>query len=532
VNRGTAKKAQCVLERSELSPGSRALLQSATLRAAGELSEALTVLDISAASPKFRKHIARARRSIFHQQRDNLSLALDGVAFFDAEPHYIDFKYLITIAAAAENAEREDLFSNAVARIVRDSHRVAADEKLSARHLRDFVTAKMSLFDFDGATSFLMKPALARKPAAHRLMNEVNAVRSEVDHYTNDVKAARGHILSRATLGTEALANVSVFLSAAAFRNNVVDYPGFRSDIRFIFGEIVSHLRERRIAYGMRSRIKTHGSIRLDHPYFSYHTISDRDYGCHFKETDRPSLFSFDRSGYAGWSHFSRLSAAQIISSCSASDQLVAEFFEDEKQRVIRGNISKYEQPPPNAVERLSLRYIFVALQLLADAVSQNAFMTPFEMLDEIIGSAQDQGLCVVVKRHPLCSSPEIGTYLCNIKKNPNVIVSSGNIHSLIAGSEAVCVINSGVGSEALLHEKPVYVFGRSDYMSACHVCRAPRDFSNVFVPGKALLSQSDLKQFWWMYRKDYAIDVSDRVSSSIRIREVVDLHLARFELT
>lgn len=531
VNRGIARKAQSILDYGRLSSGNKALLKSAVLRLSGELEEAIIVLKNSTIEPEMKKHVVRARRSIFHQQRDNLSIATDGLAFFGSEPDFIDFKYLITIAAAAENVEREDLFSSALARLVRDINRVEADEKLAVRHMRDLVTAKLSVFDLDGAIRFLEQPLFANTLRAQELLSDLGAIRLEVDSFAADLEKAHRHILMRATGNSPPLQKVSVVLSAAAFRSNVVDYPEFRSDIRFVFGEIIGHLKRRGVAYEVGSRIKTHGKIRLGNPFFSYHTISDNDFGCHFKETDRPSLFSFDTSGYAGWSHFSNLSATEIIMGCDVPARVVSEFFNVEKQRVIGGNISKYNQPPATRVERLPEEYIFVALQLLADAVSQNAFVTPFEMIDEVVETARKAGICVVIKRHPMCNAPEVTAYLSKLKFDPSVVLSTSSIHPLIKGSQAVCVVNSGVGSEALLHEKPVYVFGKADYMAACFICREPGDFATAFVPNKSRLTAAELRQFWWMYRKRYAIDLQDRKASSIRIREAVDRHLARFDI-
>lgn len=531
VNRGYARKAQLILDYGRLSSGNHALLQSAILRVVGRLEEALAALKNSTIEPEMKKHVVRARRSIFHQQRDNLSIATDGLAFFGSEPDYIDFKYLITIAAAAENVEREDLFRSALARIVRDINRVEADEKLAVRHMRDLVTAKLSVFDLDGAIRLLERRLFANNLRARELLSDLRAIRLEVSSFAEDLEKAHRHILMRASGNSSLPRKVSVVLSAAAFRSNVIDYPGFRSDIRFVFGEIISHLRRRGVSYEVGSRIKTHGKISLEQPYFSYHTISDNNFGCHFKETDRPSLFSFDTAGYAGWSNFSELSATEIITACNVPAQVVSEFFDVEKQRVIGGNISKYGQPPATKVERLPEKYIFVALQILADAVSQNAFVTPFEMIDEVIETARKTGICVVIKRHPMCNAPEVTAHLSKLKFDRNVVLSTSSIHPLIRGSQAVCVVNSGVGSEALLHEKPVYVFGKSDYMAACFICRKAGDFATAFVPNKSRLSAVELRQFWWMYRKQYAIDLQDRLASSMDIREAVDRHLARFDI-
>ncbi len=44
--------------------------------------------------------------------------------------------------------------------------------------------------------------------------------------------------------------------------------------------------------------------LNMSAPFFAYHTISDTDFGMHFKETDRPSLFCFDRRGMQAGQNF------------------------------------------------------------------------------------------------------------------------------------------------------------------------------------------------------------------------------------
>ena len=42
--------------------------------------------------------------------------------------------------------------------------------------------------------------------------------------------------------------------------------------------------------------------------------------------------------------------------------------------------------------------------------------------------------------------------------------IDNANIHTLLSHSKAVFTVNSGVGFEAILHQKPVFTFGRADY--------------------------------------------------------------------
>jgi hypothetical protein len=170
-------------------------------------------------------------------------------------------------------------------------------------------------------------------------------------------------------------------------------------------------------------------------------------------------------------------------------------------------------------------RFIFIGLQIIGDAVQSLAFTTPFGMMDEVIEVAKRHDLSVVVKRHPACKSVEIQEYLR--RRGPEIVVATGNIHDIIPASTAVCVVNSGVGSEALPYEKPVYLFGRADYMGACFVCENPGDFARQFSPGKANLPPNELRKFWYYYRNTYACNVLELDHARGWIGRRVRQHLA-----
>ena len=42
--------------------------------------------------------------------------------------------------------------------------------------------------------------------------------------------------------------------------------------------------------------------------------------------------------------------------------------------------------------------------------------------------------------------------------------VDQCSVHDAIKGAKAIYTVNSGVGMEAILHEKPVVVFGQAEY--------------------------------------------------------------------
>ncbi|MNV72495.1 hypothetical protein D3C71_1655910 [compost metagenome] len=76
------------------------------------------------------------------------------------------------------------------------------------------------------------------------------------------------------------------------------------------------------------------------------------------------------------------------------------------------------------------------------------------------------------------------------------------------------------------MHEKPVYVFGRADYMAGCFVCRQPGDFAAQFVAGESSLRPDDLRKFWFLLRNRYAIDLRDKERAAAEIEARVMVHL------
>lgn len=511
VDPGHSRRLQEIRRSPHLSTGAAALLAEAASRLAGDGS--------GASSRDFGE--GQVDQLKYHQR-----LAEDGLTFMRAEPDYIDLTLTLSTALSAEACDREDIFAPVITLLIEQLAKIEKSRSLAREHIGDVVAAKLSLFDLQGALAFLNHPHVVDMAKTRRLTAEVVSLINETEAYSHAVKTANEDILARAAGARIALDKRPVILMpAAAFRKNKIDYPGFRADIRFALSAMLAAFEKNSVAYSVRSRLRTHGFIDLPVPSFSYHTISHGNLGLHFKETDRPSLFSFDSRGYAGWSEFSDMSLEQLRAA-DVDPQAAAAYFEDDKQRVIGGNLSKYRQAAVSEKDELPENFIFVALQLIGDAVSQLAYLSLFEMVEEVVRTAEAKGLSVVIKRHPLCTTPEVSRFLSKLVAEGRVTQVYSSIHAIIPKAVAVCVVNSGVGAEALLHEKPVYVFGRADYMAGCFVCRQSGDFAAQFVAGKSPLSPDELRKFWFLLRKRYAIDLRDRKKAAAEIETRVMEHL------
>ncbi|MFQ5974545.1 MAG: hypothetical protein ACE5Q3_19655, partial [Alphaproteobacteria bacterium] len=144
--------------------------------------------------------------------------------------------------------------------------------------------------------------------------------------------------------------------------------------------------------------------------------------------------------------------------------------FERYVARVVRRNESKYEQRARMKRRELVARgeipdgpYIFFACQRPTDQAIR--FFSPYEVVDVVAGVAEwakRRGLCVVFKAHP--ANAASARPLQEATRGHDVYWSTASVHDLIAHSDAVYVINSGVGFEAILHNKPVVTFGQVEY--------------------------------------------------------------------
>ncbi|MEX2693380.1 capsular polysaccharide export protein, LipB/KpsS family [Rhizobium mongolense] len=505
------------------------VIEAALLHRNGEYEAALSALDYTAKSFPVRIQVAEFKRSLLLEERRHEEFALDGVTRLSHDPDKPLFQFAASVAAAADSAGRNDILRSVIERIARDRDAILNDQKFLSRFAQQAVDASMWLLDLAGAKQVIdalrmsgMEKAAVR--LERRLSLDALAPMSQL------IELAHQDILARVGLGP-AMAETRdavIVIPSAALRSNKIDYPGFRADIRFVLQTIADCLNTMGLDYGVKGQIKLHGVEDLPMPFFSYHTVSRHRNGLHFKETDRPSRFSFDTGGYSGWSEFSRRSLAELpLHEVDAT--AAGRFFQQDQAQTISRNVSKYAQSPLHATQTLPARFVFVALQMMGDSVQDLAYCSPIEMMEEVVTTCERIGYSVVVKRHPLCGSTAIGKYIREKKDAGRIVVATGSIHTIIAQSAAVCVINSGVGAEALLHEKPVYVFGRSDYMAACFVCERRGDFEKQFQPGRTASSAEDLRRFWYLLRNEYAVDLRDTETAKAVIRMRVKQHISDF---
>ncbi len=252
--------------------------------------------------------------------------------------------------------------------------------------------------------------------------------------------------------------------------------------------------------------------------YLSHHTIQTPAFDQlaaqgttvrHFKAADIPDHTVIDPRGFAGWSSLADARMADLDLGTVDAAQVDA-FYQATQTRLIQGNLSKYAQSDG----RLDLPqpYVFVALQTIGDMVQRNAYIPMLDMLALVVARFRDSGTQVVVKRHPKCRSRRVARALHTAAQEPHVTITDGSIHRILSGASAVFTVNSGVGGESLVHDAPLYCFGKADYAAVAHQVRTASDLTRLTTPLRPAVSASERRRFLYYYRNIYQMRHPDQL--------------------
>lgn len=251
--------------------------------------------------------------------------------------------------------------------------------------------------------------------------------------------------------------------------------------------------------------------------YLSHHTVDDaktralREAGTlvrHVKAADLPGRTVFDPLGFSGWSSMAEKTVDDLdlgTIDLARAAQVRAAMRDD----AIGNNTSKYAQAAGFVPEG---PFVFVALQTLGDMVQRKARVPMLEMLRMVIARFEGTGLRVVVKRHPRCRNRQVMRALAQASSAGHVVLSTASIHALMDRAQALFTVNSGVGSEAMLHGLPVYCFGASDYAPMAHQVASQDDLARLTNPIRHRLLPDALDRFHYHYREVFQVDRSRRL--------------------
>ncbi|MGI3186512.1 hypothetical protein [Nioella aestuarii] len=252
-----------------------------------------------------------------------------------------------------------------------------------------------------------------------------------------------------------------------------------------------------------------------------WHGFGNAPNTLYVKDAALKGYLTVDRAGYAGWSSIA--SRGSYDTRIAATDSDRAEVtFQELRAEFVAENLSKYSQPQTSFVS--SRPYVFFAMQMIEDTVSQNARIPLLDLADAVIDWAQDRGLVVVFKRHPRCMDARVSKFLENASTAENVVLSNESIHAIIPGAEAVFTVNSGVGLEALLHLKKVIISGRAEYESCCVQVSNQEELELLDLSTADFPEPDYIKRFLHVYARVYCCRADDNMRIERRTKALARL--------
>ena len=164
-----------------------------------------------------------------------------------------------------------------------------------------------------------------------------------------------------------------------------------------------------------------------------------------------------------------------------------AVIFEEIRGRMVGNRASHYEQPAEVIESPDHCIAVFLQTEDNRD-VGETCHLTPRQMIRGLLD--RDDPSPVVVKPHPKEKNLETLNWLSRqARKDPRLQIFLGNIHDLLARADLVVTINSAVGIEAMLHERPVVLCGDTDFHHICEMVRRKRDLDPAIARAEARLA-------------------------------------------
>jgi len=213
------------------------------------------------------------------------------------------------------------------------------------------------------------------------------------------------------------------------------------------------------------------------------------------------------------------------------SDSGIYEFYSN---LIRRSNESKFSQPDRMSLDALREKgevpnedYLFFPCQIPHDEVVRFfCDVSEHDVVSALTKWANKNKVHMVFKLHPAnCASTKP---LQKIATGPYIHWANASIHDLIEHSTAVYTMNSGVGHEAILHAKPIVMFGRAEYDRVA-IRASLEDLDGAYTRVRSWNKEKKLdeyRRFYHWFTRDFAIDLQDQdnldesLSRLVRIAE------------
>ncbi|WP_169751915.1 capsular polysaccharide export protein, LipB/KpsS family [Escherichia coli] len=304
----------------------------------------------------------------------------------------------------------------------------------------------------------------------------------------------------------EKLKCVEVFIPSVFFTNPAEEKPSYHT-VRNFFVNIYSYLLtlENIIVVPRNQWNWRKCDPIINNAYvISYHTRSmdmDNKKHLHIQESTLAERCSMDYMGYAGYSSLADDFTYKIIDNYSKHINNI----EQQISFYIKNNISKYKQSDEEF--HLESDYVFIPMQVTTDAVASLSYIDGIKLLKLVSEYFFNTSTKVVVKRHPYCNSIEVEKLINELEKEGKIIVSDSSVHHLIKTSKAVITVNSSVGLETVIHNKPVIITGKSDYYyAATAIAKNGQELRDIISDLESLnINEVFRKKFLAYYFLEYA---------------------------
>ncbi len=187
-------------------------------------------------------------------------------------------------------------------------------------------------------------------------------------------------------------------------------------------------------------------------------------------------------------------------------------FFDMLRDRHVATRRSKYAQP--EAAEVFPPGALAVFFQGTYPVQSGATDWTDLDMLRCVLDHAGNRP--VIVKPHPLaCTADDIAAAEALAQADSRLIVTTANVHDILANSAATISINSTVALEGFLHRVPALLLGRSDFHHIAGAVRQPADFPQILA--QELSRRGGYAQYLaWYFRRNclplHSADLPDRI--------------------
>ncbi len=255
--------------------------------------------------------------------------------------------------------------------------------------------------------------------------------------------------------------------------------------------------------------------------YLTYHTLVTRPDILNVKGGYLHDYMLLDEAGYSGW--------ASVVDAepewMDVGRREARQFMKALRRRYINAGLARYHRMSEATEHDIPDGYVAIYLQCQDDTVMTLKRFETEEMVRAIIAQRGDRA--VVIKRHPLCESPEIEALLEEVvDPEAGVYQSQQNVHEISARASAVACVNSGAGFDSLLHGRKVMVFGVSDYRHAAFEITDLSQVGEVIEGPGHDASTISRYLYWYLNRRSVHVDSPDLgklVIKRIRARNGVE---------